>query len=142
VTTTQLLENFRRDRLQFALIVDEYGEVQGLVTLTDVTSAIVSELSKPETPAERDMIQREDGSWLVDGDVGIERLESMLNIEEEPTGEEENNFHTLGGFIMHVLGRIPMPTDHFETAGWRFEVVDIDKNRVDKIPISAVVVAN
>ena len=83
VTTTQLLENFRRARLQFALIVDEYGEVQGVVTLTDVMSAIVGELSEPERPEERDMLQREDGSWLVDGDVGIERLKSVLDIEEE-----------------------------------------------------------
>ncbi len=138
VTTNQLLENFRRARLQFALIVDEYGEIQGLVTLTDVMSAIVGELSEPETPEDRDMIQREDGSWLADGDVGIERLKSMLDIEEELAGEDERSFHTLGGFIMHVLGRIPAPTDHFEAAGWRFEVVDMDKNRVDKVLLSVV----
>ncbi len=142
VTTTQLLENFRRARLQFALIVDEYGDVQGLVTLTDVMSAIVGELSEPETPEERDMIQREDGSWLVDGDVGIERLKSVLDIEEDLPGEDENNFHTLGGFIMLALGRIPATTDHFEAAGWRFEVIDMDKNRVDKVLISAIAVAD
>lgn len=67
VTTTQLLESFRRARLQFALIVDEYGDVQGLVTLTDVLAAIVGELSVPEAPEDRDMVQREDGSWLIDG---------------------------------------------------------------------------
>nr|MBP9655705.1 CBS domain-containing protein [Rhodocyclaceae bacterium] len=137
VSTTQLLENFRRARLQFALIVDEYGDVQGLVTLTDVMSAIVGELSEPEAPEERDMLQREDGSWLVDGDVGIERLKSVLDIEEELPGEDERGFHTLGGFIMHVLGRIPAATDHFEAAGWRFEVMDMDKNRVDKVLLSA-----
>jgi putative hemolysin len=98
----------------------------------------VGELSEPETPEERDMIQREDGSWLVDGDVGIERLKSILDIEEELSGEEENNFHTLGGFIMHALGRIPTTADHFEAANWRFEVVDMDKNRVDKVLISAI----
>jgi putative hemolysin len=139
VTTTQLLESFRRARLQFALIVDEYGEVQGVVTLTDVMSAIVGELSEPETPEERDMIQREDGSWLVDGDVGIERFKSVLDIDEDLPGEEENNFHTLGGFIMHALGRIPRATDHFEAVAWRFEVVDMDKNRVDKVLVSATV---
>lgn len=138
VTTTQLLENFRRARMQFALIVDEYGDIQGLVTLTDVMSAIVGELSEPETPEERDMIQREDGSWLVDGDVGIERLKSVLDIEDDLPGEAENSFHTLGGFIMSSLGRIPSSTDHFEAIGWRFEVVDMDKNRVDKVLISAI----
>lgn len=138
VTTTQLLENFRRARLQFALIVDEYGEVQGVVTLTDVMSAIVGELSEPERPEERDMLQREDGSWLVDGDVGIERLKSVLVIDDELPGEDERGFHTLGGFIMHALGRIPSPTDHFEASGWRFEVMDMDRNRVDKVLLSPV----
>lgn len=127
VTTTRLLENFRRARLQFALIVDEYGDVQGVVTLTDVMSAIVGELSEPERPEERDMIQREDGSWLVDGDVGVERMKSVLDIEDDLPGEEDKGFHTLGGFIMHALGRIPATTDHFEAAGWRFEVMDMDK---------------
>ena len=136
VTTTQLLESFRRARLQFALIIDEYGEVQGLVTLTDVLAAIVGELSVPEAPEDRDMLQREDGSWLVDGDVGIERLKSVLDIEDDLPGEDEHSFHTLGGFIMHVLGRIPTPTDHFEALGWRFEVMDMDRNRVDKVLLS------
>ncbi|MBL8429126.1 MAG: HlyC/CorC family transporter [Dechloromonas sp.] len=142
VTTTQLLENFRRARLQFALIVDEYGDVQGVVTLTDVMSAIVGELSEPERPEERDMIQREDGSWLVDGDVGVERMKSTLDIEDDLPGEDENGFHTLGGFIMHALGRIPAPTDHFDAAGWRFEVMDMDKNRVDKVLISVIAESN
>lgn len=135
VSTTQLLENFRRARLQFALIVDEYGEVQGLVTLTDVLSSIVGELVEPEAPEDRDIIRRDDGSWLVDGDVGIERLKAQLDIAEDLPGEEENNFHTLGGFIMHVLGRIPTPADHFIAAGMRFEVMDMDRNRVDKVLI-------
>jgi putative hemolysin len=137
VSTTQLLENFRRARLQFALIVDEYGEVQGLVTLTDVLSSIVGELVEPEAPEDRDIIQRENGSWLVDGDVGIERLKAELDIVDELPGEEENNFHTLGGFVMHMLGRIPAPADNFVAAGLRFEVMDMDRNRVDKVLIGA-----
>jgi len=136
VSTTQLLESFRNARLQFALIVDEYGDVQGLVTLTDVLAAIVGELSVPEAPEDRDMLQRENGSWLVDGDVGIERLKSVLDITDDLPGEEEHSFHTLGGFIMHQLGRIPAPTDHFTAHGWRFEVMDMDRNRVDKVLIS------
>ncbi|MBL8452995.1 MAG: HlyC/CorC family transporter [Zoogloea sp.] len=136
VSTTQLLESFRRARLQFALLIDEYGEVQGLVTLTDVLAAIVGELSVPEAPEDRDMLQREDGSWLVDGDVGIERLKSVLDIFDDLPGEDENSFNTLGGFIMHTLGRVPAPTDHFEAAGWRLEVMDMDRNRVDKVLLS------
>ena len=138
VTTQQLLESFRRARLQFALIVDEYGDVQGLVTLTDVLAAIVGELSVPEAPEDRDMLQREDGSWLVDGDVGIERVKSVLDIGDDLPGEEEHSFNTIGGFIMHVLGRIPMATDHFVAAGWRFEVMDMDRNRVDKVLLAQV----
>lgn len=138
VTTAQLLENFRSARLQFALIVDEYGDVQGLVTMMDVLAAIVGEISIPEAPEDRDMLRREDGSWLVDGDVSIERLKSALDIDEDLPGEEEHSFHTLGGFIMHRLGRIPLPTDHFEASGWRFEVMDMDRNRVDKALISLV----
>lgn len=137
VTTTQLLESFRRASMQFALIVDEYGDVQGLVTLTDVLEAIVGELSVPEAPEDRDMVRREDGSWLVDGDVGIERLKSVLGIVEELPGEEDHRYHTLGGFIMHQLGRIPAAADHFKTEGWRFEVVDMDHNRVDKVLVSS-----
>jgi putative hemolysin len=136
VSTTQLLANFRRARMQFALAVDEYGEVQGLVTLTDVMSAIVGELSEPAAPEDRDMVQREDGSWLVDGDVGVERLKSVLDIDADLPGEEEHSFNTLGGFIMHSLGRIPAPADHFEVSGWRFEVMDMDRNRVDKVLVS------
>ena len=136
VTTTQLLESFRRARLQFALIVDEYGDVQGLVTLTDVLAAIVGELSVPEAPEDRDMLQREDGSWLIEGNVGVERLKSVLDISDDLPGEDENSFNTLGGFIMYQFGRIPRPTDHFTIAGWRFEVMDMDGNRVDKVLVS------
>lgn len=136
VTTTQLLESFRRARLQFALIVDEYGDVQGLVTLTDVLAAIVGELSVPEAPEDRDILQREDGSWLVDGDVSMERVKFVLDVDHELPGEDGHSYHTLGGFIMHYLGRIPTATDHFEAAGFRFEVMDMDRNRVDKVLIS------
>ncbi|MDO8890411.1 MAG: hemolysin family protein [Sulfurimicrobium sp.] len=136
ITTTQLLESFRRARLQFALIVDEYGDVQGLATMTDVLTAIVGELSVPEAPEDRDMVQREDGSWLVDGDISVERLKSCLNLADELPGENEHSYYTLGGFIMHVLGRVPSPSDHFIAAGLRFEVMDMDHKRVDKVLIS------
>ena len=133
VTTTHLLENFRKARQQCALIVDEYGELQGLVTLTDVLTSIVGELPSSDVTEEQDIVERTDGSWLVDGGVAIERLKSELDIEEDLPGEDENAFNTLGGLVMYVLGRIPVVTDQFEVSGFRFEVVDMDKNRVDKI---------
>lgn len=136
VSTTQLLETFRRARQQCALMVDEYGELQGLVTLTDVLTSIVGDLPVVDTAAEQDSVVREDGSWLVDGSVSLERLRGILKISAELPGEEENAFHTLGGFMMYVLGRIPAVSDHFEFAALRFEVVDMDHNRVDKVLIA------
>ncbi len=100
VTTTQLLESFRQSRMQIALIVDEYGELEGLVTLTDVLTAIVGDLPSAEGPDDMDVVQREDGSWLVDGSVTAERLKSALDIEADLPGEEENAYNTLGGFVM------------------------------------------
>lgn len=136
VTTTQLLENFRQTRMQIALIVDEYGELEGLVTLTDVLTSIVGDLPSADGIDEVDVVTREDGSWLVDGSVSVERLRSALDIEEDLPGEEENAFNTLGGFIMHMLGRVPAVADHFEWQDLRFEVVDMDRNRVDKVLVA------
>lgn len=133
VSTTQLLENFRKARLQSALIVDEYGELQGLVTLTDVLTSIVGEIPSEDLNEEQDVVVREDGSWLMDGGVSVERFKSVADIGEELPGEEDNAFNTLGGFLMHMLGRIPAVADHCEWGGCRFEVVDMDKNRVDKV---------
>jgi putative hemolysin len=135
ISTTQLLESFRRERVQFALIVDEYGDLQGLVSLTDVLTSIVGDLPEQDDAGDTDVVRREDGSWLVDGSVGIERLEQVLDIEELST-EDERGFHTVGGFSMHRLGRIPTVADHFEAAGFRFEVVDMDRNRVDKVLVA------
>ena len=133
MSTTHLLESFRKARQQCALIVDEYGELQGLVTLTDVLTSIVGELPSSDTAEELDVVERADGSWLVDGGIAIERLKQVLKIEDDLPGEDENAFNTLGGLVMYVLGRIPAVTDQFEAAGYRFEVVDMDKNRVDKM---------
>jgi len=136
VTTTQLLENFRQSRMQFALIVDEYGELQGLVTLTDVLTSIVGEIDIPASLEEQDLVQREDGSWLVDGGVSVERLKSVLDIDDELPDEDENEYNTVGGFVMHTLGRIPAAADYFDCVGLRFEVMDMDRTRVDKVMVS------
>jgi len=137
-TTTALLENFRRARTQLALIVDEYGELQGLVTLTDVLTSIIGDLPSPDANQDREIIEREDGSWLIDGSAPIERVKSVLEIHETLPGEGENAFNTMGGFVMHVLGRIPAVADHFQAAGVRIEVIDMDRNRVDKVLVARV----
>lgn len=136
VTTTHLLERFRHDRQQCALIIDEYGELQGLVTLTDVLTSIVGDLPSAVGPDDEEIIVRADGSWLVDGSVAIERLKGVTGIDGELPGEEERAYNTLGGLVMYVLGRIPGVTDTFDVAGFRFEIVDMDKNRVDKVLLS------
>ena len=142
VSTTHLLESFRKAHQQCALIVDEYGELQGLVTLTDVLTSIVGELPSSDTDEEQDIVERADGSWLDDGGVAIERLKLVLKIEDDLPGEDENAFNTLGGLVMYVLGRIPAVTDQFDAAGYRFEVVDMDKNRVDKMLLTQMVGAS
>jgi putative hemolysin len=135
VTTTKLMELFRKARAQFALIVDEYGEVQGLVTLTDVMASIVGDVPAEGVAAEQDVVQREDGSWLVDGAVGIERFRAQLDLDPLP-GEDEGAYNTLAGFALHQLGRIPAVSERFEAAGLRFEIVDMDRTRIDKLLVS------
>jgi len=138
VTTTQLLENFRKVQLQCALVVDEYGDIQGLVTLTDVLASIVGAVPSSKRIDDQECIRREDGSWLIGGGVAIEQVKSTLMIDQELSGEKSNTFHTLAGFVIFVLGRIPQETDHFEEHGYRFEVIDMDKNRIDKILVTRV----
>jgi putative hemolysin len=135
VTTTQLIEQFRKARSEYALIVDEYGALQGMVTLTDVLSSIVGEIPDEGEPAECDAVRRDDGSWLIDGAVGIERFCALLELDALP-GEDEGGFHTLAGFVLHSLGHIPKVTEKFEAAGLRFEVIDMDGHRVDKLLVA------
>jgi putative hemolysin len=135
VSTTQLIEQFRKVRAEYALIVDEYGALQGLVTLTDVLQSIVGEIPDEGEPEARDAIRRDDGSWLIDGAVGMERFRDLLELDALP-GEDEGGFHTLAGFVLHSLGHIPKVTEKFEAAGLRFEVIDMDGHRVDKLLIA------
>lgn len=99
-------------------------------------TSIVGYLPSPGALDDQEVVARQDGSWLIDGSVTIERLKSVLDIEESLDGEEEHNFNTLGGFVMRMIGRIPVEADYFESAGWRFEVVDMDKTRVDKVLVT------
>ena len=138
LTTTQLLENFRKAQLQCALIVDEYGDIQGFVTLTDVLTAIVGEVPTARGTDDREIVRREDGSWLVDGGVAIERVRLLLALRRDLPGERARAYHTLGGFVIHVLGRIPQEAEYFEEQGFRFEVVDMDSTRIDRILITPV----
>jgi len=131
-TITQLLDHFRSAQLQCALVVDEYGEIQGLVTLADVLTSIVGQV--PVDPTDSHAITpREDGSWLIDGQVAIDWVKQTLGMREELPGEEHQSYHSLAGFIIHVLGRIPVESDQVQAQGYVFEVVDMDLYRIDKV---------
>ncbi|HEY9696918.1 MAG TPA: hemolysin family protein [Trichocoleus sp.] len=128
----RVLELFKQLGTHIALVVDEYGITQGLVTLNDVMEVIIGDIPFADQPQEADIVQREDGSWLVDGMLPIDELKELLDVEEFP-GEDRGNYQTMGGFVITQLGHIPKSTDHFEWEGFRFEVMDMDGNRVDKV---------
>ncbi|OYE00252.1 hemolysin family protein [Nostoc sp. 'Peltigera membranacea cyanobiont' 232] len=127
-----LLELFKKSGTHLALIVDEYGVTQGLVTITDIVEAIVGDIPTSEELADPDVVQREDGSWLLDGLLPIDELKEILDIRKLLPGAEVN-YQTLGGFVVNQLGHIPLVAEHFEWAGLRFEVVSMDGNRIDKV---------
>jgi len=131
LTGTELVENFRNSHTPAALVVDEYGEVQGLVTLKDVLEAIVGEFPTPQ-PEESSALQREDGSWLLDGVIALPELQDTLDLHDLPEGDSDS-YHTLSGMIMLLLGRIPRTADTVEWGEWKFEVVDMDGKRIDKV---------
>jgi putative hemolysin len=132
----KILELFKQAGTHLALVVDEYGILQGLVTLNDVLEAIVGNIASIDEDEGPQIVQREDGSWLVDGMMPIGSFKAIFNIREF-NNETKGNYNTLGGFIIQYLGRIPMAADHFEWGGFRFEVVDMDGTRVDKVLIVA-----
>jgi putative hemolysin len=136
LTIPHLLEFFKEKHGNFALIVNEYGELEGLVTLSDVLRAIVGDLPSVETESEPDAVQRADGSWLVDGRVSISRLKSLIGITSHFPGESAIAFNTVGGFILFYLERIPRVADNFVYDGWYFEVIDIDGTRIDKVLVA------
>ncbi|OUC11847.1 MAG: hypothetical protein B0A82_25385 [Alkalinema sp. CACIAM 70d] len=130
----KVLELFKQTGNQIAFVVDEYGVIQGLVTLTDILQALVGDLPSAEELEEPQAIQREDGSWLLDGMLPIYQFKELLELEEQDLpGEHRGSYQTLGGFVVMYLGRIPMSADHFTWDGLRFEVMDMDGNRVDKV---------
>ncbi|HBB35635.1 MAG TPA: hypothetical protein DDZ80_20190 [Cyanobacteria bacterium UBA8803] len=128
----KILELFKQSGNHIAIVVDEYGVIQGLVTLNDILEEIVGDIPTIDRVEEPQALQREDGSWLLDGMLPVEEFFELLEIDEFAK-EQRGNYHTLGGFVITHLGRIPMATDRFEWAGLRFEVMDMDGNRVDKV---------
>lgn len=128
----KILELFKQSGTHMVLVVDEYGVIQGLVTLNDILIELVGDIPSVYTPEEPQAVQREDGSWLLDGMLSVDDFFKLFDIDELP-GQQTGNYHTMGGFVMTHLGRIPTASDHFELGGLRFEVMDMDGNRVDKV---------
>jgi putative hemolysin len=131
LTGMELLENFKNSGVHLAFIVDEYGEVQGIVTLQDVMEAITGEF-KPHHAEDAWAVQRDDGSWLLDGLIPIPELKDRLALKQVPE-EERGRYNTLSGMMMLLLGKIPQTTDRCEWEGWTLEIVDLDGKRIDKV---------
>jgi putative hemolysin len=131
----ELLDHFKQSKADLVFVVDEYGAVQGVITERDVLEAITGELG---TQADEDAwaVQRDDKSWLMDGLIPVPELKDRLELKELPE-EDRGRYNTLAGMIMLLLGRLPRTTDRVEWQGWRFEVVDLDGKRVDKVLVTS-----
>lgn len=130
-TGMELLKSFRLMEGHMAFVIDEYGEVQGIVTLQDLIEAITGEFH-PRNPDKSWAVQRDDGSWLLDGHIPVPELKERLELDAVPE-EERGRYHTLSGMMMLLTGRVPKTADHVEWEGWRFEIVDMDGNKIDKV---------
>lgn len=126
-----LLEFFKANKTQIALVVNEFGATEGVVTLSDLMGTVVGEVLSSATEAPL-AVQRGDGSWLLDGLLPIDEVKELLGLPALPE-EDLGNYHTLGGFVFSQIGHIPQKAECFEWSGWRFEVMDMERNRVDEV---------
>jgi len=130
LTALDALERLRTDRIGLALVLDEYGSFEGVVTASDLLEAIVGELGPaPESPKPGTLV-RHDGSLLLDGMMASDELRARLDLPELP---HAGTYHTVGGLMLALLGRLPKEGDRIVWSGWRFEVLDMDGRRVDKV---------
>ena len=128
-------EQFRETGIHHALVLDEYGGVEGFVTLYDVLESIVGDIPLDEHDKDQDVVLRSDGTWLVDGLIPIDELKEIMDVNELPE-EDKAGFQTLSGFVMNQLGSIPKTGAVFDWDHWRFEVVDMDGHRVDRVLVT------
>jgi putative hemolysin len=126
------LEKFRQTGQHLSIVIDEYGGVAGILSITDILEALVGDIAEPGDDEDDQVFQRPDGSWLVDGSLPADELAKLLDIRELP-GETEGLYETAAGFVLTQFGHIPHPGEQFEVEGWLFEVIDMDGRRVDKI---------
>jgi putative hemolysin len=137
MTAQRLIEEFRKSRRHVALVVDEFGVVEGMVSLKDVVEAIVGRL--PERGVRQhypEIIAREDGSWLVDAQLDFEETAQSIGLVLAEEEIDENRYQTIGGFVLHHLGHIPEEGEKIDQGGFRFEIVDMDRQRIDKLLVT------
>lgn len=133
-----VVERFKETHSKLAIVIDEYGGVEGLITVDDILTALVGDIPESGETGEPDAIQREDGSWLIDGLFGIDEFQDLLDIPALPSANS-GYYQTVGGFVMARLGHVPKPGDEFEWDNWRIEVMDMDGRRVDKVLVTRLV---
>jgi putative hemolysin len=126
---SRALEIFKEKGTELLLVIDEFGGLQGLITINDILEEIVGEIEMEEPQA----TQRQDGSWLLDGMLQVDEFKEIFKLDALP---HEDEYETLSGFMMVSLGRVPQSADHFEWHGLRFEVIDMDGRRVDKVLVT------
>ncbi|MDO9115748.1 MAG: hemolysin family protein [Polaromonas sp.] len=131
LTGMELLDNFRTSDVHMAFVIDEYGEVQGIVTLQDLIESITGEF-RPRDPKTSWAVQRDDGSWLLDGHIPVPELKDRLNLDAVPE-EDRGRYHTLSGMLMLLTGRLPKEADTVTWEGWHLEIVDMDGKTIDKV---------
>jgi putative hemolysin len=141
LTAMEVVALFRKHRQTAGMVVDEHGELQGMVTINDVVKALAGDIATVEEAGERDVVKREEGSWLIDGAVTVQRFKEAVGIRADLPEEALGTYHTLGGFVMMQLGRVPRVGDGFTWGAYRVEVVDMDGNRVDKILVTRLLAA-
>lgn len=133
----KLLESFKASGVHIALVTDEYGSIQGVITLHDILEAIVGNVRTLGEPVDTPVVVREDGSWLINGDTPVEDIKKILSVDSFP-GEDQGNYRTIAGLILFILERIPKTGDHLIAGGLRYEIVDMDGNRIDKVLVTRV----
>jgi CBS domain containing-hemolysin-like protein len=131
LTLAEILKQFKSAREDFALIINEYALIVGLITLNDVTATLVGETL--DSSDEAQIIRRDDNSWLVDGLTPVGDLENLLDIPPFP---DDDQFETIAGFLMYVLRKVPRPTESVDHGGFRFEVLDVDHHRIDQLLVT------
>jgi putative hemolysin len=137
ISVLALLESFKKSGKHIALVVDEYGGIEGLLTHHDILEAIAGDMPFGAKPSDPKAVQRHDGSWLLDGMLSVDEFKEIFHLESLP-GEKKDAYQTLGGFVFTQMGRVPSVAESFEWNDLRFEVVDMDGKRIDKVLVTAV----